>query len=152
MAHHISSDTCSFQIWIAWDKHEVEAVQRLRMAMFPLQWCIFSFSPYTTEFFNSKMLQKPGLTDILEQTDMRLFCILEMLTENAHIPFFEHMLRHSTELSGCTLKTSHLKEISSYVPRLCGADPLVIWPPPRLTKIKAAQDLVYGARIFRDNS
>lgn len=30
------------------------------------------------------------------------------------------MLRHSTDLSGCMLKTSHLKEISSYAPRLWG--------------------------------
>lgn len=42
---------------------------------------------------------------------MGLFCILEMLTENTYIPFFEHMLRHSTELFGCMLKTSHLKDL-----------------------------------------
>lgn len=49
MAHHISSDMCSLQIWIACDNHEVEAIQRLRMATFPLRRCISSLSPYTTD-------------------------------------------------------------------------------------------------------
>lgn len=78
---------------------------------------------------NSNMLHKPGWVDILERTDMRLSRISEMLMENAHIPSFPHMLRHSTDLSGCTLKTSHLKEISSSAPRLSRADTLVIWLP-----------------------
>jgi len=60
---------------------------------------------------------------------MRLSCILEMLMESAYIPSFPHMLRHSTDHSGCTLKTSHLKEISSSAPRLSRADTLVIWLP-----------------------
>ena len=79
--------------------------------------------------FHSNMLHKPGQVDILEQTDMKLSCILEMLMEIAYIPSFQHMLRHSTDLPGCTLKTSHLKEISSSASRLSRADTLVIWLP-----------------------
>lgn len=59
------------------------------------------------------MVHEPGQEDILEQTDMRLSCVLEMLVKTTYIPSFAHTLKHSTDLSGCMRKTSHLKEISS---------------------------------------
>lgn len=75
--------------------------------------------------FLSNMLHKPGQVDILEQTDMMLCCIFEILMDNEYIPSSAHMPRHSTDLFGCLLKTTHLKEISS-PPRVSRGHTLVI--------------------------